>query len=222
MGPRFYFPSGERCTADFIALKNPSPRPGLNPRPLGPAANTLHHRGDGTFVLIVGHAGACVIAQNDDSARQTPWTLILDDGATVIRGWISAGWEPSAPKNWIRAHWSCLHALIWTAIRQSGGLLTLTIAMLAGDVVPHFYCNQLTAWCNTCDWGAPGGFVLNHPHILLRSNETYLTKLHGSYLFTCLCNSTTNMEIFLCAQENRLWIKCNFCCLFSPSPRDVT
>jgi hypothetical protein len=27
----------------FIALKNPSPRPGFNPRPLGPVASTLYH-----------------------------------------------------------------------------------------------------------------------------------------------------------------------------------
>jgi hypothetical protein len=30
-----------RCAADFIALQNPSPRPGLNPRPVGPVASTL-------------------------------------------------------------------------------------------------------------------------------------------------------------------------------------
>jgi hypothetical protein len=37
---RLYFPSEGRCAADFIALTNPSPRPGLNPRPLGPVAST--------------------------------------------------------------------------------------------------------------------------------------------------------------------------------------
>jgi membrane protein insertase Oxa1/YidC/SpoIIIJ len=30
-----------RCAADFIALKYPSPRPGLNPRAWGPVASTL-------------------------------------------------------------------------------------------------------------------------------------------------------------------------------------
>jgi hypothetical protein len=30
-----------RCTADSIALKNPSPWPGSNPQPLGPVASTL-------------------------------------------------------------------------------------------------------------------------------------------------------------------------------------
>jgi hypothetical protein len=30
-----------RSAADFIGLKNSSPRPGLNPRTLGPVANTL-------------------------------------------------------------------------------------------------------------------------------------------------------------------------------------
>jgi hypothetical protein len=36
---RLYLPSEGRCAADFIAL--PSPRPGLNPRTLGPMASTL-------------------------------------------------------------------------------------------------------------------------------------------------------------------------------------
>jgi hypothetical protein len=37
---RLYFPS-ECVLRIFVALKNPSPRPGLNPRPLGPVASTL-------------------------------------------------------------------------------------------------------------------------------------------------------------------------------------
>jgi hypothetical protein len=41
MGLRLYFVSGIRLTMDFIALKNPSPRPGMNPRNLDPMASTL-------------------------------------------------------------------------------------------------------------------------------------------------------------------------------------
>jgi hypothetical protein len=38
---RLYFPSEVKCAADCIALKNPSPRPGLNPLSLDPVASTL-------------------------------------------------------------------------------------------------------------------------------------------------------------------------------------
>jgi hypothetical protein len=38
---RLYFRYEERCVANFIALKNPSPRSGLNTRPSGPGASTL-------------------------------------------------------------------------------------------------------------------------------------------------------------------------------------
>jgi hypothetical protein len=39
---QLYFPSeGKSSPPDFYRLKNPSPRPGLNPRTLGPVANTL-------------------------------------------------------------------------------------------------------------------------------------------------------------------------------------
>jgi hypothetical protein len=38
---RLHFPSKGRCAADFIALKNPSPLPGLNPRLLDSVASTL-------------------------------------------------------------------------------------------------------------------------------------------------------------------------------------
>jgi hypothetical protein len=38
---QLYFPSEGRCAADFYRLKNPSPRLGLNLRPLGPVASTL-------------------------------------------------------------------------------------------------------------------------------------------------------------------------------------
>jgi hypothetical protein len=36
----------------FIALKNPSPLPGLNPRPSGPMASTLYHRRDCTDTVL--------------------------------------------------------------------------------------------------------------------------------------------------------------------------
>jgi hypothetical protein len=39
---RLYFPSEGRCdVVFFIALETSSPRPGFNPRPLGPVASTL-------------------------------------------------------------------------------------------------------------------------------------------------------------------------------------
>jgi hypothetical protein len=40
-GLQLYFLSQGRCAAHFIALKNLTPRPGLNPRPLGPVKSTL-------------------------------------------------------------------------------------------------------------------------------------------------------------------------------------
>jgi hypothetical protein len=39
MEPPALFPSEGRNAADFFALKNPSPLPGLNPRPLGPVTS---------------------------------------------------------------------------------------------------------------------------------------------------------------------------------------
>jgi hypothetical protein len=41
---RLYFPSEGRRAADFITLKIHRPRPGLNPRTLGPVASTLNTR----------------------------------------------------------------------------------------------------------------------------------------------------------------------------------
>jgi hypothetical protein len=42
MGPPALLPIREEGVLQiFIALKNPSPRPGLNPRPLGPVVSTL-------------------------------------------------------------------------------------------------------------------------------------------------------------------------------------
>jgi hypothetical protein len=42
MGPPALLPIRRKvCCGPFIAIKNPSPRPGLNPRPVGPVASTL-------------------------------------------------------------------------------------------------------------------------------------------------------------------------------------
>jgi hypothetical protein len=41
---RLYFPSKGRCVADFVTLKIHRPRPGLNPRTLGPVVRTLTTR----------------------------------------------------------------------------------------------------------------------------------------------------------------------------------
>jgi hypothetical protein len=54
-GLRLYFHLKEGVLRIFIAINNPSPWPGLNPRPLGPVTSTIttHHRGDFTGGVLM-------------------------------------------------------------------------------------------------------------------------------------------------------------------------
>jgi hypothetical protein len=76
---RLYFPSEGRRATDFITLKIHRPRPGLNPRTLGPVASTLTTRPpratkdynirDYNFTCCIGCENWCLTLREEHSLR---------------------------------------------------------------------------------------------------------------------------------------------------------
>jgi hypothetical protein len=81
MGPsRFTSHPKEGVLRIFIALKNPSPRPGLNPRSLGPVASTLATtppiRLDGHLNTLLREQSATYRNNKQDATMECPTAML--------------------------------------------------------------------------------------------------------------------------------------------------